>query len=139
MTKTSTLRERLEQSTGEYPPSWKAEPGAIVAGELVRYSTAPTKLYGDQLVAVINDDRRGPLTVWLSSAVLLDQFKKLRPKPGEAVGIKCLGKHPEKHYWRFTVEVDRPGATSDAMPDWDNVTAAEQAPADDDDDFDPFA
>ena len=148
----SNLRDRLREDTGEYPPSWRPEAGDVVSGELLRYSTAPS-IYGEQKVCVIDDEEIGPVTVWLNSTVLLDEFKRLRPKVGETVGIKCHGKHPDKGYWRFRVDVDR--GESPAEPDWDKVKAPDAAqvradrgertapPAlkfadDDDDDGDPF-
>ena len=120
----SNLRDRLREDTGEYPPSWRPEAGDVVSGELLRYSTAPS-IYGEQKVCVIDDEEIGPVTVWLNSTVLLDEFKRLRPKVGETVGIKCHGKHPDKGYWRFRVDVDR--GESPAEPDWDKIEAPDAA------------
>jgi len=101
-----SIRDELEAFTGEYPPTWYPRPGAIICGQLLRYDRAGTA-FGNSLVCVIDDDQEGPCTVWLNATVLLDQFKRYKPKVGETVGIKCLGKHPEKGYWRFVVRVDR--------------------------------
>ena len=37
--------------------------------------------------------------MWLNHAVLVDRFKKLKPKVGERIAIKCFGKHTDKKYW----------------------------------------
>ena len=147
----SNLRDRLREDTGEYPPSWRPEAGDVVSGELVRYSTAPS-IFGEQQVCVIDDEEIGPVTVWLNSTVLIDEFARLKPKPGETVGIKCHGKHKDKGYWRFRVDVDR--GEKPAEPDWEKLKAPDAAQvradrgertappalkfADDDDGGDPF-
>ena len=86
--------------------------GSLTYSPILRYGRATTA-YGDSLVCVVDDDERGPVTVWLNTTVLLGQFRLLKPNVGETIGIKCLGKHPsggvspERHCWRFAVRVDR--------------------------------
>ena len=55
--------------------------------------------------------------------VLIDQFKKLRPKPGERVGIKRVA-DSEKGYARYVVKVDRPEEIQ--VPDWDSLGASKE-------------
>jgi hypothetical protein len=47
------------------------------------------------------------VSLWLSTTVLLDQFKRLRPRIGERIGLKYLGVHPDRGYHRYKLLVDR--------------------------------
>lgn len=100
------FRNELDNFDGEYPESWIPKPGDMLVGKLARYSSGHTS-YGEQLIAVIEDDEtQTPRSVWLMHTVLHGEFKKLRPKPGERVGIKRL-QDSEKGYARYVVRVDR--------------------------------
>lgn len=116
------LRDELNKETGVYPTSCKLNAGEMLVGELVRYSRATTQ-YGESPIAVIRDDETKELvSFWLIHTVALDEFKRLRPRPGERIGIKRLA-DAEKGYKRYVVKVDRDepevpdfeefGATSD--------------------------
>lgn len=121
------LRDELERDTGDYPPSWTPKEGDVICGPILRYSKVTTRFQTEALVCVIDDDQAGALAVWLTSCVLLDQFKRLRPKVGEVIGLKYLGKHPEKEYHRYLTRVDRP---EEAEPDFDAVRPLDQHAAD---------
>lgn len=115
------LDKELDQNQ-TYPPSWSVKEGEKVVGLLKEYQKAFTP-YGEAWVCQIDDENRGMISVWLTHTVLLDWFKKLKPKVGERIGIKCNGKHLEKGYWQFKVMVDRdePEAPDfDSLKAWDN-------------------
>lgn len=124
------LRHELEEFNGQYSPSWKLEEGAIVVGKITSYSQALTS-YGECWVCTIEEESSGPLSIWLTSTVLIDHFKKLKPQVGERIGIKCLGKHPEKGYWRFIVRVDRP----EEQPNFETIQGWDRPPDSDDPPF----
>lgn len=92
------------------PPNWEHSPGAELIGTVVRYKRVDTK-QGERIVAHIRPDDGSPImTVWLGT-VLLSEFKRLRPRPGERVGIKRLDDAVSKAgraYQVFSVVVDRP-------------------------------
>jgi len=93
----------------EFPPAWKPVPGEILVGTVEAYDIATGK-YGESKVCVVKDQAEGPfIAVYLSSTVLLQEFMKLRPKIGEQVGIRYLGKNTEgdNAYHRYKVVVDR--------------------------------
>ena len=92
----------------EFPPAWKPVPGEVLVGTVEAYDIATGK-YGDSKVCVVRDPAEGSLVaVYLSSTVLLGEFTKLRPKIGERVGIRYLGKADgENAYHRYKVVVDR--------------------------------
>lgn len=96
--------ELREQS--QYPPSWRPEPGQSVCGRIVRYSVAPGR-YGQVNVVTLLTDAGDRIAVWLGATALLAQFRELRPKVGERVGIAYLGRHPEKGYHLHRVVVER--------------------------------
>lgn len=120
------LREELEEFNGEYAPSWQLKEGAIVVGKITGYAQVQTS-YGEAWVCTIEEETQGPLSIWLTYTVLIDQFKKLKPRVGERIGIKCLGKHPEKGYWRFMVRVDRP----EEEPDFETIQSWDRVPQED--------
>jgi hypothetical protein len=105
--KVRSLYEVLE-GWDEFPPAWKPVPGEVLVGTVEAYDIATGK-YGETKVCVLKDQAEGSLiAVYLSSTVLLGEFTKLRPKIGERVGIRYLGKaEGENAYHRYKVVVDR--------------------------------
>jgi hypothetical protein len=83
------LFQELEDYTGEFPPAWKPEPGDVLVGKVVRYDRGFT-VYGEVRTVTIERDNGERVAVWLSSTVLLNEFAKQKPKPGERVGERLL-------------------------------------------------
>lgn len=124
------LRQELQENDGEYPPSWKFQQGEVIVGEILAYSQASTN-YGPAWVCLIEEEERGKLAIWLTSTVLVDLFKKLKPKVGERIGLRCLGKHREKDYWRFVLKVDREEPQEPdfgAIQAWDRPLSEDEPP-----------
>jgi hypothetical protein len=125
MTTDRDLRIELEREDGTYPESWRPQPGDILVGTIEKYDRASTS-YGTYNIAVLRDEQGALHSVWLMHAVLLDEFRKLRPRPGERLGIKRL-EDAERGYRRYAVRVDRePGSD---IPDFDAAPAADAPPA----------
>lgn len=97
----------------------------MLVGEIVRYETGMTEYGEAPIVVVANEDNGELLSVWLLHQVLLSEFQKLKPKPGERVGIKRLADDPERRYRRYAVRVDREDA---GVPDLDRYSAGDVAP-----------
>jgi len=112
------LRKELSREAAQHPPSWKLADGAVVVGAIASYHKVDTER-GPAWVCTIHDDRCGPVAVWLTPVGLATRFSQLKPAVGERVGVKCLGKHPQKGYWQFKVLVDRP----DELPEWAALAA----------------
>lgn len=108
------LEAELAQEGSAWPQSWKPEVGETLVGVILRYSSGPSR-YGPVRTAIIEKDDGGKCSLWLSSIVLLDLFKRERPKVGERIGVRYLGKH-EKGYRRWSLVVDRPAAELDFSP-----------------------
>ena len=107
------LRDRLEKAredSDEYPAPWYPDEGEVLVGELLHYSSAPTR-YGTMRIAVIREEETGgEVSVWLSRRVLQVQFEKEDPKPGDQVGIKFHGSRKSKKgraFFDYTVAVER--------------------------------
>lgn len=104
------LARLRDRATTDLPEAWRpTEPGDVLAGELVRYEQGHTD-YGPQHIAIIRDEDAVEHAFWLLHAVALDEFKKLRPAPGELVAICFLGPRTSatgQPYTGYRVVVDR--------------------------------
>ena len=119
------LRERAEN---EPPASWVPEAdGEYIAGKLVRYERGTTA-FGDQIIAILQAPDGTERAVWLLHAVLHNEFSRQRPRPGELVLIRYVGRRQAASgapYAAYRVEVDR----EDAPLDWDAVATPSVPPA----------
>jgi len=122
------LRAELEGWQDERPRAWVADVGQVLVGELVRYSRGEGQ-YGPAHIAQVREEKTGELrAVWLLHRVLLDEFKRLRPKPGERLGIRRLedgGENSKRPYRRFALVLDRDG---DDLPDFELLDQALDVP-----------
>ena len=108
------LYDELEEFTGEFPEAWKPKVGDVIVGPLLRYDSGMAE-YGEYVIAVVQDEQSNRArAVWLLHTVLLGEFKKKRPKPGERIGIKRLP-DAEKGYKHYALRVDR---DEPAVPDF---------------------
>jgi len=109
------LQKELETWDG-YPEAWRPKPGEILVGFIDGYDTGHTA-YGDvRTVVVTCEETNQKVTLWLTSTVLLNLFQRHKPKPGERIGLKYLGKDPEKGYHRYHLVVDRPVGLDELTP-----------------------
>jgi hypothetical protein len=109
------LYDELESWEG-YPPAWRPKPGEILVGFIESYDVGHTP-YGEvRTVMVAAEDTGEKVSIWLSSTVLLSLFDRHKPRPGERIGLKYLGKDREKGYHRYRLLVDRPTEGQDFSP-----------------------
>ncbi|MBM4043659.1 MAG: hypothetical protein FJ279_00945 [Planctomycetes bacterium] len=100
------LKRELNDWQG-WPEAWRPKPGDVLTGIVESYSEGPTP-YGNVHTVIVKDEDAGErVSVWLSSTVLLSEFRRLRPKPGERIGLKYEGKDADKGYHRYKLLVDR--------------------------------
>ena len=113
-----TLEDRLSRG---YAPAWRPEqPGETLMGEVLEYSTAASQFGACPVVTVVDENGEAH-SVWLLTAVLRSQFGKARPKIGERIGIRFLGRRISAsgmEYSDWRVEVDRDPA--DELPDFNS-------------------
>jgi hypothetical protein len=101
------LRKELSDWDG-YPEAWRPEPGEILVGFVVGYDEGPTSYGPVRTVIIAREEDGQKVTVWLSSTVLLDLFQKQKPRPGERVGVRYLGRDKAKGYHKYHLVIDRP-------------------------------
>lgn len=106
---THPARERLREydRNGEFPPSWRPNPGDEVTGEVLRYSATELKLSGPCQVCTIGQEDGEPLSVFITGAVLVGEFEKKNPKLGETITVRFVGKNELKGYKKFVLYVHR--------------------------------
>jgi hypothetical protein len=130
--KVRSLYDELE-GWDEMPPSWKPVPGEVLVGVVEGYDRYQGQ-YGEYRVCLLREATENSLlTVYLSSTVLWNEFAKIRPKIGETIGIKYLGKSEGNNpYHRYKVVVDREvdvnaffGAASASAPEPTTPEASE--------------
>lgn len=109
------LKRELDTWTG-WPPAWKPKPGEVLVGFIESYDVGHTPFGAVRTVMIAQEATGEVVSVWLSSTVLLDQFQKQKPKPGERVGLKYLGRDEAKGYHRYRLLVDRPDEALEFSP-----------------------
>jgi hypothetical protein len=110
--------------------AWEPNVGDIIVGSVMSYDTR--KGYQGREVFVVTLEVENPapdgpkvVDVWLTRTVLLGEFKKLRPAPGERVGIAYCGPQAREEgedYELYKVTVDREG--DGAVPDFERSAEA---------------
>lgn len=120
------LKAELDGDGPDRPPSWEHEPGDVLIGTIVRYEQAETKR-GLSPIMVVRDDEGAVFAVWLTPTVLMSELRKLRPKPGERIGLKRLEDH-EKGYQMWRVVLDRPEGAYSPWGEGNNTRATPESP-----------
>ena len=109
------LRERVEDATPGYAPAWDKDANPLLAGSLSRYNNFKGNgQAGPCRVAVVDDEDLGQTSVFIRNDMLVDLFNEKRPRPGEWVCLRFLGKPEGSRMNHYTLEVDRD--TTDDQP-----------------------
>ncbi len=111
-----TLEERLE-STAE---PWKPTPGNRLVGQVVDVDSRTTE-FGTYPIITVLTEAGDEFAVHGFHAVLKNEFAKRRPRIGERLGIKYLGRQ-EKGYEGYRV------AWQEVVPpDWNAIAVEAEA------------
>jgi hypothetical protein len=102
------LAKRLEE---DFPAALRLEEGQGFLGTYVRLEKGYTS-YGEAWIMVLADENGELHGLWLLHAALVSKLKKVRPKPGDRIGVKYLGK--------------RRGGSGNEYADYRVVSSAEQ-------------
>ena len=89
------LEAELRNFDGTWPACWRPEEGETLIGVVKLYSTGQSQ-YGEVRTVIVEREDGSRVSVWLSSTVLLACFQREKPKVGDRIGLRYLGKHPEK-------------------------------------------
>lgn len=107
----STLTDRLDQ----FPEGWRPHPGDKTVGQVVSLDTRDGQYGAYPVVTVAADDGR-EVAVHAFHTVLRGELARLRPEPGERIGIAYHGRGDGSYErYRVIVERDRPAGGVD----WD--------------------
>jgi hypothetical protein len=107
------------------PPTWRPQPGEILAGVIDRYSISETPQGPVRTVTVIEASTGARVRLLLSSMSLLSLFAQSQPHPGERIDVRFRWHAPDQAYQRWRLRVDRPalldlsplgGESSDEAP-----------------------
>jgi hypothetical protein len=106
------------QASQEFPRSWVPSEGdPSIVGEFLRLEQGATS-YGPARIVVLRTKDGTEKSVWLFHAVLRNEFSRVRPKVGELVAIRSLGKKQGaagQTYEAYRVVAQR----DEGAPDWD--------------------
>lgn len=113
------MNSSTDDTASGYPAAingWLDEKvGNTFTGTLVGYDQAPSRFGKDVVIATFVDDKEKQHALWLSATVLVSQFARIKPEPGEKVTVTYLGTKGENSYKNYTVDCpDRPPF----VPDW---------------------
>jgi hypothetical protein len=112
------LNERLDH----YPEAWKPEPGDKILGRVLSISVIESKFGGSYpLVELVTDDDT-EIAVHGFHTVLKSELARVKPRPGDMLGIKFFGKDDKVDYLRYRVLLERAEPSSESV-DWDAVAA----------------
>jgi hypothetical protein len=118
---TTDLQGRLD---AEFPPAVILEEGQSFIGTYLRLEQGYAEYRGPVWVMVFATDDGEERCLWPLHRALINGLKRLRPKPGDRVGVKCLGKRRSQGgtaYIDWRCAIDR-SAT------WDDVSAEDGEP-----------
>ncbi len=111
------LQARLD---AEFPEPVILNEGESYIGRYVRLEQGHAEYRGSVWVLILASRDGGERSLWLLHAALLNGLKRLKPKPGELIGVKNLGKRTSQNgtgYVDWRVAVDRTASWDDVSPE----------------------
>lgn len=103
----SNLQDQLD---ADYAEAWKPKPGESIVGVVVDV-TEREGSYGAYPIVTLRTESGEERALHAFHEVLAGELAKLAPKPGDELGVKYLGKHPERGYHRYRAR--RSGTTAE--------------------------
>jgi hypothetical protein len=98
-----SLEEALA-ADGEFAPGWDEQNEPTLIGTLISRSTRAGK-YGEYPIDTLEREDGNRVAVHRSSKILREDLESA--KIGDKIGIRALGRHPEKGYKRYRVVIER--------------------------------
>jgi hypothetical protein len=104
------FRDRMERDAAEPPTAWKPEPGDLLLGSILDIdarTTAHSKRPNDcPVITILNEDDEVVYDWWAYHDVAKKELAKLRPKVGERIAVRYMGRHPNG-YFMYKIRIDR--------------------------------
>jgi hypothetical protein len=90
------------------PPTWRPQPGEVLAGVIDRYTVSETA-QGFVRMVIVTEERTGErVRLPLASTSLLALFAQQQPHPGERMEVRYRWQAPGHGYERWRLRMDRP-------------------------------
>ena len=122
----TTIQDQLDR---EFAPAWKPASGDKIVGTVTDLTSREGE-YGTYPIVTLNTGDR-EVALHCFHEVLANELARIAPKVGDRVGVKYVGKDPDKGYHRYRVRRDGDGDTFDwgrfGVPD---TSPGSDAPAD---------
>ena len=113
----SSLEDRLARD----PEPWKPKPGDVLVGKVVSITEGEAG-YGPYPLLEVEADDGAVRSVHAFHTVLKNELARLRPRPGERLGILYKGKIGDNRYESYRVAVERDDEFEGRNDvDWDRV------------------
>jgi hypothetical protein len=96
---------RLSGDAG--PPTWRPQPGEILAGVIDRYTVSETPQGFVRMVIVTEEQTGERVRLPLASTSLLALFAQQQPHPGERMEVRYRWHAPGHGYQRWRLLMDR--------------------------------
>jgi hypothetical protein len=104
----TTIQDQLDR---EFAPAWKPAPGDKIVGTVTDLTTRDGE-YGRYPIVTLNTGT-GEVALHCFHEVLANELARIAPKVGDQVGVKYVGKDPDKGYHRYRVRRGGDGDTFD--------------------------
>ena len=89
-------------------PTWRPQPGEILAGVIDHYTISDTP-QGPVRTVIVTEERTGEqVRVPLASTSLLALFAQQQPHPGARIDLRYRWHAPDQTYQRWRLRMDRP-------------------------------
>jgi hypothetical protein len=95
-----SVSDRLDR---DFAPAWRFEPGGKVVGQVIELGEREGN-FGRYPIVTLRTDNGDEFAVHAFHDVLARNLAQVAPEIGDRIGIKYLGKHPEKGYHAYRVE-----------------------------------
>lgn len=106
------FREQMERWEAEPPTVWKPDPGGLLLGPILDIdgrTTAHSKRPNDcPVLTVRNEEDETVYEWWAFHDVAKRELAKLKPRTGERIAVRYLGRH-EAGYYMYKIRMDRQG------------------------------
>lgn len=98
------MSRNLQDELDNTATFWKPEEGDSLVGTVIKFGSFENK-YGERKTMTVKDDQGELWDILLGTKILIEELEKAAP--GDRVGLKYLGVHPQKGYQRYKVIVEK--------------------------------